>query len=121
MFGADEGVASKATKIKNAPTTKQKNHKRKIKPHWANVRKGKTMDRFSEKALQALGDSYVYGLIDPRTNQFFYICKGTRNKRQESYLGKSIAGLEEIQHSQNPITYLKPFQVEKMVTREAIK
>lgn len=38
------------------------------------------MDRFSEKALQALGDFYVYGLIDPRTNQFFYIGKGTGNR-----------------------------------------
>lgn len=38
------------------------------------------MERFSEKSLQALGDFYVYGLIDPRTNQFFYIGKGTGNR-----------------------------------------
>lgn len=38
------------------------------------------MDRFSEKALEALGNFYVYGLIDPRTNQFFYIGKGTGNR-----------------------------------------
>ena len=38
------------------------------------------MDRFSEKSLLSLGDFYVYGLIDPRSNQFFYIGKGTGNR-----------------------------------------
>lgn len=38
------------------------------------------MDKFSEKSLLALGDYYVYGLIDPRNNQFFYIGKGTGNR-----------------------------------------
>ena len=38
------------------------------------------MDKFSEKSLMALGDYYVYGLIDPRNNQFFYIGKGTGNR-----------------------------------------
>lgn len=38
------------------------------------------MDRFSEKSLLALGDFYVYGLIDPRTDQIFYIGKGTGNR-----------------------------------------
>ena len=38
------------------------------------------MESFSEKSLLALGDYYVYGLIDPRTNQFFYIGKGTGNR-----------------------------------------
>lgn len=38
------------------------------------------MDNFSEMALQALGDYYVYGLIDPRTGQFFYIGKGSGNR-----------------------------------------
>lgn len=38
------------------------------------------MDRFSERTLRALGDHYVYGLIDPRTHQFFYIGKGTANR-----------------------------------------
>lgn len=37
-------------------------------------------DRFSEKSLLALGDYYVYGLIDPRTNKIFYIGKGTKNR-----------------------------------------
>lgn len=35
------------------------------------------MDRFSEKSIIALGDYYVYGLIDPRTKKIFYIGKGT--------------------------------------------
>lgn len=38
------------------------------------------MDSFSEKSLLSLGDYYVYGLIDPSTNKFFYIGKGTRNR-----------------------------------------
>lgn len=33
------------------------------------------MDGFSEKSLISLGDYYVYGLIDPRTNQFFILVK----------------------------------------------
>ena len=38
------------------------------------------MERFSEKSLLSLGDYYVYGLIDPRNNKFFYIGKGTGNR-----------------------------------------
>jgi len=38
------------------------------------------MDTFSEKSLLSLGDYYVYGLIDPRTNLIFYIGKGTGNR-----------------------------------------
>lgn len=38
------------------------------------------MERFSEKSLLALGDFYVYGLIDPRTDKVFYIGKGTGNR-----------------------------------------
>lgn len=38
------------------------------------------MDTFSEKSLLSLGDYYVYGLIDPRTNQIFYIGKGSGNR-----------------------------------------
>ena len=38
------------------------------------------MEYFSEKSLLSLGDYYVYGLIDPRTNQIFYIGKGTGNR-----------------------------------------
>lgn len=40
----------------------------------------KVMDSFSEKSLLALGDYYVYGLIDPRSGQIFYIGKGTGNR-----------------------------------------
>lgn len=38
------------------------------------------MDKFSEKSLLFLGDYYVYGLIDPRNKQIFYIGKGTKNR-----------------------------------------
>lgn len=38
------------------------------------------MDRFSEKSLIALGAYYVYGLMDPRNKQIFYIGKGTGNR-----------------------------------------
>lgn len=38
------------------------------------------MDRFSEKSLLSLGDYYVYGLIDPRNKQIFYIGKGTKTE-----------------------------------------
>lgn len=38
------------------------------------------MDKFSEKSLLSLGDYYVYGLIDPRNKQLFYIGKGTKNR-----------------------------------------
>lgn len=38
------------------------------------------MDRFSEKSLLSLGDYYVYGPIDPRSKQIFYIGKGTKNR-----------------------------------------
>lgn len=35
---------------------------------------------FSEKALQSLEGYYVYALIDPRTDNVFYIGKGTENR-----------------------------------------
>ena len=38
------------------------------------------MNKFSEKTLQALGEYYVYALIDPRVNQIFYIGKGSHNR-----------------------------------------
>lgn len=38
------------------------------------------MEAFSEKSLVALGEAYVYGLIDPRNNKIFYIGKGTANR-----------------------------------------
>ncbi len=38
------------------------------------------MDKFSEKCLLSLGNYYVYGLIDPRSEKIFYIGKGTGNR-----------------------------------------
>ena len=53
------------------------------------------MDRFSEKSLISLGDYYVYGLIDPRSKQIFYIYK-------------SIAGFKLNKLAKKTITYLSP-------------
>ena len=38
------------------------------------------MNKFSEKTIQALGEYYVYALIDSRVNQIFYIGKGSGNR-----------------------------------------
>lgn len=40
----------------------------------------KTINGFSEKALESLDGFYVYALIDPRNNKVFYIGKGTENR-----------------------------------------
>lgn len=42
--------------------------------------KGVLVNGFSEKSLLALGDFYVYGLVDPRNHQIFYVGKGCRNR-----------------------------------------
>ena len=39
-----------------------------------------SIKQFSEMALQQLNGFYVYALIDPRSNQIFYIGKGTGNR-----------------------------------------
>lgn len=38
------------------------------------------MQAFSQKSLFALGEYYVYGLIDPRNNRLFYIGKGQASR-----------------------------------------
>ena len=47
---------------------------------WRGQKRGVSMDGFSEKSLLALGDYYVYGLVDPRCNRLFYIGKGSGNR-----------------------------------------
>ena len=73
----------------------------------------------------------MYGLIDPRTKQIFYIGKGTKNRvfehKKESLVSpdseklklKTIAdiknaGLKLNQSAQNPITYLYPLEKDKI-------
>ena len=50
-----------------------------------------SIKQFSEMALQQLNGFYVYALIDPRSNQIFYIGKGTGNRvfSHEAESGKS--------------------------------
>lgn len=52
----------------------------------------KVLKQFSEKTLTTLKGYYVYALIDPRTNQVFYIGKGTDNRifAHEIESGKSL-------------------------------
>lgn len=50
------------------------------------------MDKFSEKSLTALGEFYVYGLIDPRNRKIFYIGKGS-NHRVFEHEKESINGI----------------------------
>lgn len=47
---------------------------------FCGLREDMIMEAFSPKSLLALGDFYVYGLIDPRTDKLFYIGKGTGNR-----------------------------------------
>ena len=61
------------------------------------------MDRFSEKSLLSLGDYYVYGLIDPRSKQIFYIGKGTKNRvfeheKELNEMGLAIPQVTQLMH-----------------------
>ena len=38
------------------------------------------MEKFSEKSLMCLGDFYVYALVDPKTDEIFYVGKGCANR-----------------------------------------
>jgi len=52
---------------------------------------------FSEKALSAINGYYVYALIDPRSNDVFYIGKGIGNRvfSHEAESGKSLESEKE--------------------------
>lgn len=53
--------------------------------------------QFSEKAISSLNGYYVYALLDPRTNQVFYIGKGIENRvfAHEIESGKNIKSEKE--------------------------
>ena len=74
------------------------------------------MDTFSEKSLLSLGDYYVYGLIDPRTKDFFYIGKGTGNRvfdhERES---KDNPSYEELKLRTISDIHLAGLEVEKII------
>ena len=67
---------------------------------------------FSEKAIEHLNGFYVYALVDPRSNQVFYIGKGTGNRvfSHEIESGKSpksekakLLRIREIEKSGNEV------------------
>ncbi len=71
---------------------------------------------FSQKSLFALGECYVYGLIDPRTNKIFYIGKGSGN-RVFSHEYESIKNPDSEKLKLNTIKEIKDagYEIKKVI------
>ncbi len=76
----------------------------------------KGIKNFSQKSLFELGQCYVYGLIDPRTNKMFYIGKGTGN-RVFAHEYESIKNPDSKKLKLNTIKEIKDagFEIKKVI------